>query len=429
MRTSATKIKILLIAGLFLVFIKFSFFGGKPAAPVAPAASPCPPATAPFPSYDAAFAPSEKWCLDNPRAQVFQLSQNYGDAKQFPNETPAWKKIARTPEELKTKWREYLFAVLAYAYEGNLENDWVVQRNSRRKWFHAPWMHSGATGREFLHGLTVERPSCDEELLRGKICDDDKLSINNWAISVYNEPGGFYIGQVWDEMLRREPNPENFPRDGFPEGTVAIKLLFTQADADYLKNGIEWQADIYRGTMPPQTMRLLQIDVSVRDDVSPTGWVFGTFMYHDDAPPFQITADLPPDKQSWLKFVPLGLMFGNEISQSILNPQVPVPQHFGCQKRLNGPVDNPKSSCLACHALAEVPRDLDFNKLNLTYPPMACDAATNQFWFRHVNPRSADAAERTLSAPDKQTVSLDFSLQLRQGIERCCAAKNACQCR
>ncbi len=66
-------------------------------------------------------------------------------------------------------------------------------------------------------------------------------------------------------------------------------------------------------------VRLLQIDVSVRDDVSPTGWVFGTFIYHDDAPPISYNAEFPPDKQSWLKVVPLGLMFGNETAQSFLN--------------------------------------------------------------------------------------------------------------
>jgi len=227
---------------------------------------------------------------------------------------------------------------------------------------------------------------------------------NIWrAVSVYNEPGAFYIGQIWTEMLRRNPNPKNFPPDGLPERTVAVKLLFTQAEPDYLRNSIAWQADIYRGKMPPQTMRLLQIDVSVRDDVSPTGWVFGTFIYHDDAPPIFYPVELPPERQGWLRVVPLGLMFRNETSQSFLNSKPPVPQHFGCQARLNGPVDNPKSSCLACHAQVEVPQDLNFNRLNLTYPPMSCDAETDPFWFRHVNPRSDKKAERTISALDRQT--------------------------
>lgn len=421
------KIKILLIFGFVIFFSKFLFFSDKPAPDKN--VSPCPPATVPFPSYDAMHAPTIKWCLENPNERVFQLSQDYGSARRNTNEEFPWKQIVKTPEEFKTNWKEYLIAVLDYAYAGNLEIDWTVQENKSRKWFHAPWMHAGVTGREFMRGLTVERRSCERELVEGKICDDDKLSIENWAVSIYNEPGAFYINQIWTEMLKRNPNPANFPATGFPEGTVAVKLLFTQAETDFLRNSINWKADIYRGKMPPQTMRLLQVDVSVRDDVSPTGWVFGTFLYHDEAPEISYGIELPPDQKAWLRVEPLGLMFGNETTESFLNRGVPVPQHFGCQQRLNGPVDNPKSSCLACHAMAEVPQDLNFNKLNLTYPPMTCDAATDGFWFQHINPRSERKEERTLSAPDQKTVSLDFSLQLREGIERCCQTKDACQCR
>ncbi len=418
------KIKILIVAALVLFFIKFAFFN-RDAPPIVVA---CPPATAPFPSYAPEFAPGERWCRENPSEEIFQLSQNYGEARENPFEPLPWKQIARNRDDIKKYWREYLSAILNYAYEGNLETNWIVQKNTKRRWFHAPWMHNGSTGREFLHGLTVERPSCAAELVKGKICDDDKLAIQNWAVSVYNEPGGFYIGQVWNEMLKPQPNPANFPENGFPEGTVAVKLLFTQSEPDYAKNSVVWKADLYRGKMPPQQMRLLQIDVAVRDDNSPTGWVFGTFLYHDDAPPMSYSAALADNQTGWLRVIPLGLMFGNETNESVLNENVPVPQHFGCGRRLNGPVDNPKSSCLACHALAEIPLDLNFEKLNDSYPPMSCDAATNNFWFRHINPRGEKAEEKTLSAPDKRVVPLDFSMQLRQGIERCCLAKNACRC-
>ncbi|MGI8789254.1 MAG: hypothetical protein ACR2HG_16060 [Pyrinomonadaceae bacterium] len=419
------KIKILLIAGFILLFVKFAFFFKK----FTPQNnSLCPPATRPFPSYDENFAPTERWCLENPQGKVFQLSQNYAEARSSAGEELPWKRIVKTPGEFKAKWRDYLLAVLRYAYAGNLETDWQVQENRQRKWFHAPWMHTGATGREFLRGLTAERPSCAKELREGKICDDDKLPIENWAVSVYNEPGAYYINRIWTEMLKQNPNPANFPAEGFPEGTVAVKLLFTQSEQKFLRNSVAWQADIYRGKMPPQTVRLLQIDVAVRDSVSPTGWVFGTFVYHDDAPPIAYNAELPSDRQGWLRVVPLGLMFGNELNESFLNSDVPVPQHFGCKMRLNGPVDNPKSSCMACHAQSEMPQDLDFNKLNLSYPPMSCDAATDKFWFKNVNPRSDRTEDRTLSAPDAQAVSLDFSLQLREGIERCCRAK-VCRCK
>jgi hypothetical protein len=32
------------------------------------------------------------------------------------------------------------------------------QDNPTRKWYHAPWLHPGPSGREFTHGLTVTSP-------------------------------------------------------------------------------------------------------------------------------------------------------------------------------------------------------------------------------------------------------------------------------
>lgn len=424
------KIKLIIIA--CFCFFALAFFLNPGVQIPAEAFEPNPPClaeTKPFPSYNTDFPPNERWC-----GKVFQLSQNYSSARPVADAQP-WKQIVRRREDFKAKWKEYLFSVLTYAYQGNLEKDWVVQENPTRKWFHAPWMHYGVTGREFVHGLTMERSSCIAELTEGKPCSDDDVPIQNWAVSVYNEPGGYYIGKVWQEMYNSKfdtakpnpkPNPAKFPVEGFPEGAVAIKLLFTQADLHYLKNSVKWNADIYRSRTPPQVMRLLQIDISVRDNNSPTGWVFGTFIYHDDAQPLAYDAPLPNEKQAWLRIKPLGLMFGNNLDENFLNSQseIGVPQHFGCNNRLNGPVDNYRSSCMACHATAEVA----YNFKYVRYPfAMNCTPKTDVFWFRNINPRSPKAAERTLSAPEKRTFPLDYSLQLRKGIERCCQAK-VCKC-
>lgn len=421
------KIKLTVII-IFCFFIIGIFFFSKTLTPVVLVA-PCPAETKPFPSYNTDFPPNERWC-----DKVFQLSQNYAEASSLPDAQP-WKQIVLRREDFKDKWKEYLFAVLKYAYEGNIEKDWVVQENKSRKWFHAPWMHSGTTGREFMHGLTMERSSCISELTEGKPCSDDNVPIQNWAVSVYNEPGGSYIRKIWQEMYNAKldpskpnlkPNPAKFPAEGFPEGTVAIKLLFTQADLSYLKNSIVWRADIYRSKAPPQVMRLLQIDVSVRDNNSPTGWVFGTFIYNDAASPLPYNAELALDKRGWLKVKPVGLMYGNNPEENFLNEQseIGVPQHFGCNNRLNGPVDNYRSSCISCHATAEAAQDFKYIK----YPfAMNCTPKTDAFWFRNINPRSKKIEEKTLSAPDKKTFSLDYSLQLRKGLERCCQAK-VCKC-
>jgi hypothetical protein len=98
--------------------------------------------------------------------------------------------------------------------------------------------------------------------------------------------GGYVIGQVWKDHNAPDPTAAKFP-----DGTVSCKLLFTTATAaqmPYLKNDFEWQADVSLAGSTKrsiQTVRLLQIDVAVRDTRadSTTGLVFGTFVYDGNA--------------------------------------------------------------------------------------------------------------------------------------------------
>jgi hypothetical protein len=441
------KIKLILIICLSLFYANSSCVEQqtKPPQTVRIDAA-CPPATSPFPSYDKAFAPGDEWCRNNPGARVFRLSQRYNEARRETLEELPWKKHAARREDLQAGWKEYLFAALGYAYEGNIEKDWFVEENERRKWFHAPWMHASKTGREFLRGLTQERGSCLRELTAGGVCEvDEERPIQNWAVSVYNEPGGHHIGRVWSEMynadfdpsrINPKPNPKNFGDEGFPEGTVAVKLLFTAGELDYLKNSVVWEADINRGKTAPQKMRLLQIDIAVKDKISPTGWVFGTFIHHDDAPEMPYTSNLSEDKKVWLKMVPVGIMFGNDVGEfpeikepveTFLNETIPVPQHYGCGKRLNGPVDNVRASCISCHALAETAQD--FKRIAFKEKMDCATAEDIKFWFRNINPASPNPDEKTFSksVAGRKIYSLDYSLQLQKGIERCCDA-DVCQC-
>nr|HMS40080.1 hypothetical protein [Pyrinomonadaceae bacterium] len=204
-----------------------------------------------FPSYHEDFPFDETFCAKGEKP--FELSQDY--PLSFTSEKLRWTKIVKKKSDFKTKWREYLMAVLNYGYEGNLEENFEVQKNRVRNWYHAPWMHYGATGREFVHGLTRERRACLEVLLGAKKCFDEKnRTIQNWAVSFYNAPGGFYIGKVWREMYNPEldikrpnkhPDAANFPKEGFPEGTVVIKLIFTDAiNQPIVKGSVTWNAHI-----------------------------------------------------------------------------------------------------------------------------------------------------------------------------------------
>jgi hypothetical protein len=82
---------------------------------------------------------------------VFQLSQDYPSTRPQA-ETLPWKTI-----NFKTRPADYLNAVLNYCYDGNIAVDWRGQDNPVRKWYHAPWLHSGDKGREFVRGTTRER--------------------------------------------------------------------------------------------------------------------------------------------------------------------------------------------------------------------------------------------------------------------------------
>lgn len=383
-------------AAIFLAMILIFTFGGFPL--LTPQPEPrSSTKNARFP--DTRDKPPEDW-----KGPVFVLSQDYPTDIQIDNYP--WKDI-----DPKNNWLEYIQAVREYCYEGNLEIDWRVQNNKTRKWYHTPWLHWGRNGREFVHGLTRERPSQPGELALSQVS-----IFENWAVGMYNSSGGCTIGKVWEN-----PDNPNIDAAKFPNNTVAIKLLFTTAsvsEVPYLKGAYEWDAFIYdeqseptnpRGRRSIHKVRLIQIDLAIRDRRvnETTGWVFGTFVYNGN-----VDGDTP-----WQKMIPVGLMWGNDpdvsissarkghtVKESVFNDSNSVPfQHLGYAGRLNGPVDNPISSCLSCHATAEWPSKMQFTPPRKSLP----DSPEWMKWFRNVK-----AGEPFSEGAQ----SLDYSLQLLTGI-------------
>lgn len=330
---------------------------------------------------------------------VFELSQDYPSSLPAAGSQP-WKQ-----HDFETQSAAYLQSVLGYVLEGNVEVDWRVQQNPVRAWYHAPWMHAGENGREFVRGLTRERTSHPRVLHPRQATD-----VANFAVSVYNARGGYVIGRVWRDPENPDPSLARFP-----EGTVAAKLLFTtatSAQVPYLRKAFRWRAHVNRengAARPIQYVRLLQIDVAVRDSRAnaTTGWVFGTFVYDGYA----------SGASPWERMVPVGLMWGNDPELTperyedgerprqsvVLNPTVGVPLRLGWLGRLNGPVDNPRSACLSCHATAQL------ETRSPMVPPTRLSDAEKLRWFRNVKAAQAfDAGEQ----------SLDYSLQLQEGIRR-----------
>lgn len=74
------------------------------------------------------------------------------------------------------------------------------------------------------------------------------------------------------------------------------------------------------------------------------------------------------------RHVPVGVIWGNEVAtQQWINTSVGTPQHLGFEGRLNGPVDNPKSSCMSCHATAQTP----------AVSPMIPPSGDTTRWFKN----------------------------------------------
>jgi hypothetical protein len=206
----------------------------------------------------------------------------------------------------------------------------------------------------------------------------------------------------------------------FPEGTVAGKLLFTTAseqEAPFLAGSPAWQAYVYanvnnptpkasdpRGLVP---VRLLQIDIAVKDRRAPLGWVFGTFVYGGGPRPGGKAGS------GWTNVAPVGVMWGNDppyrkqaaLSETWLNPAVQMP-HVGYQGRLNGPVDNPMSSCMSCHSTAQFIPESPTEPMTVAQVPMIPALAGDPRWFRNIPSGSPFSAGG---------VTFDYSLQLWAG--------------
>jgi hypothetical protein len=327
--------------------------------------------------------------------RVFALSQDYPAAP--PADHYPW--LAFDPQ---TQSKQYIQSVLAYFYEGNIrdsvEDSFDPKLNTIRPWYNAPWQDFGFNGREPLHGLTRERTS-----LPGELHPNQTKLWGNYAVGFYNGAGASAIGRVWADHGKPNPALANMA-----EGAVGAKLLFTTAGPDqvpYLAGAPTWNADVYSqvnsptpdGTRAVIPVRLLQIDIAVKDKRAPLGWFFGTFVYGG--------GPNGPAGSGWTNVAPVGLMWGNDpgysgtgpLKETWLNkPAVNMP-HVGYQGRLNGPVDNPASSCMSCHGTAEYKQGAMIGT-----PP------TDPNFFR-------DLACTTPFAPNG--LALDCSLQVAVGLK------------
>ncbi|MCW0455515.1 hypothetical protein [Xanthomonas sacchari] len=356
------------------------------------------------------------------KGPVFQLSQDY---PQQPPSGPLPAFFQKLPKPLSNNfeaWRGYADAVKAYCLEGNVESDWYVQNNKVRRWYHAPWQHYGPLGREGVHGLTKEAQIQVKQLAPTQLTTGQ-----TFAVGIYNDVGAYTFGQVWKDPQNPDPSFTTKPNT-FRDGTVVCKALFADVDLSqvpFLQNPVLWNAWVTNSFKSAdrafKQVALIQMDFAVRDSRVPgTGWIFGTFQYNGAV----------SGKPGWQNLVPVGVMFGNDpqntgddytnkqptqtrinprILQSAINarPELP-PTHLGWNGRLNGPVDNPISSCMSCHMTAESPQ---LSPMNPTFqaPDKVPPVGSKEWmrWFQNI------PAGQPFDAAAKST---DYSLQLAGGI-------------
>lgn len=353
--------------------------------------------------------------------RVFRLSQDY--PQQLTAKVP--EVATRQFADVVKNWRQYMLDVRAYCFAGNIhggdvEDDWRLDKPTPNPWYHMPWQHYGRFGREGIHGLTKEAHVRPQQLAIAQSFANG----TTYAVGFYNAFGGYAIGRVWRDGKPIEPMTVEFPL-----GTVICKLLFVDVPTEqvpWMNPPLKWQAyitDTFESTNRRiREVALVQMDIMVRHDSAPTGWLFGTFQYNGQ----RKNADT---KNLWNNLVPVGLQWGNDpdcrehsvnskpertiinpkIKESVINPdadELPA-THLGWGGRLNGPVDNPMSSCMSCHMTGQSPQLSQMSPTFEDDPP----APGSDRWMRWY--RNLGCAELF----DPGAASTDFSLQMAIALQ------------
>jgi len=395
----------------------------------------------PFPDFGA--CPTSKEGDIQYSGTLFELSQDYPRTKPPESHIPPFLKQGKYPDRFnpdpskpssEQDWYQYLMDVRRYAFQGNINNDWRVERNTQRDWYHMPWLHWGDDkASECVHGLIQEAPLHPQQL---------DPSQDRWgtafAASFYNSFGGYHIGQVWADPNNPNPSADN---SKFPVGTVITKLLFTNItdlQVPFLKEPIEWEAYVapYDPNKGPdgnslerrlRPLRLIQMDVMVRDKGSPTGWTFGTLVYNGNQSQDNRWKNLQPVGLQWgddpnvtdnlVNSTPTETKINPKLEQTAINRESSLPaQHLGWGYRLSGPVDNARSSCMSCHSTAEYPQLSKLSPSFLSKQEQPKPGSKEWMkWFRNLK-----AGEPF----DSEAISTDFSLLLATSIQNYYKWKN-----
>ncbi|MGZ5279073.1 MAG: hypothetical protein ACXWC9_03975 [Pseudobdellovibrionaceae bacterium] len=307
----------------------------------------------------------------------FVLRANYEGARFVPEERP-WVGL-----NLRNETEALKFALMAQAhfYE-NMANqspkpddNFIAQDNQSRYWCHMPWMNTGPTGREAIHGLTQERDMMPSTSIPSFL---KATAGSNWGIAYFNAPGCRTINKVFGSIAFPRHATESDPNGGpdftqgqFENGTMIAKILFTTANFPAIKGAFTWNANV---SEPGSTIRRvkpvrhIQMDIAIRDaglgnvKADLGNWVMAGFYYD---PTYDYDKELKPLLEmenplkqipglpkAFFKMRPMGIQTGFDKPETGDTIRFPGAVTNGFEGRLNGPADNPRSSCMSCHGTA-----------------------------------------------------------------------------
>ncbi len=300
----------------------------------------------------------------------FKLRADFDNAPKS-NETKPWAGLDLRNQKQALKFtllvQKYFYENMANQNPNNPDQNFIAQNNQNRYWCHMPWLHVGFAGREAAHGMTKERDLVPSTLIP---VYKNTTPGSNWGVAYFNANGCQAIQNVFGTANNPKREPD-FNNGEFADGTVITKMLFTTANFPEIKNAYTWRANVSDpGSTDRQikTVRHIQMDIAVKD-LSLKGtipglnyWVMAGFYYDPDYDfekelrnvlgeenPLKSIPNLPKEL---LKMRPIGVQTGFDSPETGDTVIFPGAYANGSKGRLNGPADNPKTSCLGCHGAA-----------------------------------------------------------------------------
>lgn len=327
---------------------------------------------------------------------TFQLKTDFNKIPKegFESDLP-WRK---TKLNIKNQKDALLLSLMLqkYVYEGmipagvaNSDLHFNAFRNQKRYWCHMPWLQVGVNGRESVHGLTKELDLKPSPYMKSY---STVAKGTNWGVAYYNSVACDSINQIfgWTNNLKLVPNFQNIQ---FKDGAVSYKLLFTTSADVKFKDAYTWKAHVSaigQSERSLQPVKHLQMDISIRDasiigtQKSNNNWIMltyyydATYDYKNEFKELLAGTSNPLENMNLpiglLKMRPMGIQVGFgplDSGDTVLFPGAETNEKYG---RLNGPADNPRSSCFSCHGTAGanlpmvpgIMSNADFAKINQT---------------------------------------------------------------